>query len=56
ERIDHHYEKVHFDNNGDESWRGEGPSKGKGIDPKNWGTLRIKPSELDVNAQRDDKK
>ncbi|KAF8222008.1 hypothetical protein L208DRAFT_1324754, partial [Tricholoma matsutake] len=53
EQIDHHYEKVHFDNDRDESSRDEGPSKGKGIDPENWGTLRFEPSELDVNAQKE---
>ncbi|KAF8232635.1 hypothetical protein L208DRAFT_1396977, partial [Tricholoma matsutake] len=53
ERIDHCYEKVHFNSDGDESLRGEGPSKGKGVDPNNWGALRFESSKLDVNAQRE---
>ncbi|KAF8238109.1 hypothetical protein L208DRAFT_1388058 [Tricholoma matsutake] len=53
ERIDHRYEKVHFDSDGDESSRGEGPSKGKGVDPNNWGALKFESAKLDVNAQRE---
>lgn len=53
ERIDRRYEKVHFDSDGDESSRGEGPSKGKGVDPSNWGALEFESSKLDVDAQRE---
>ncbi|KAF8224375.1 hypothetical protein L208DRAFT_1410378 [Tricholoma matsutake] len=53
ERIDCRYEKVHFDSDGDESSRGEGPSKGKGVDPSNWGALKFESSELDVDTQRE---
>ncbi|KAF8225605.1 hypothetical protein L208DRAFT_1408263 [Tricholoma matsutake] len=53
ERIDCHYEKVHFNSDGDESSRGEGPSKGKGVDPDNWGALKFESAKLDVNAQRE---
>lgn len=31
---------------------GEGPSKGKGTDPRNWGGADIDSSELDIEAQR----
>ncbi|KAF8232243.1 hypothetical protein L208DRAFT_1397654 [Tricholoma matsutake] len=53
QRIDHCYEKVHFNSDGDESSRGEGPSKGKDVDPNNWGALKFGSSGLDVNAQRE---
>ncbi|KAF8235742.1 hypothetical protein L208DRAFT_1391781 [Tricholoma matsutake] len=53
QRIDRRYEKVHFDSDGDESLRGEGPSKGKGVDPSNWGALEFESSKLDVDAQRE---
>ncbi|KAF8228571.1 hypothetical protein L208DRAFT_1403551 [Tricholoma matsutake] len=53
ERIDCHYEKVHFDSNGDESLRVEGPSKGKGVDPSNWGALEFESSKLNVDTQRE---
>ncbi|KAG2136995.1 hypothetical protein DEU56DRAFT_912766 [Suillus clintonianus] len=33
------------------STRGEGPSKGKGVDPRNWGDLDIEESELDMDVQ-----
>ncbi|KAF8226045.1 hypothetical protein L208DRAFT_1407685, partial [Tricholoma matsutake] len=53
EKINRCYEKVHFDNDGDESLRGEGPLKGKGVDPNNWGALKFELAKLDVNAQRE---
>lgn len=50
-KIDHCYENVHIDSDGNDSSRDEGPLKGKGIDPQNWGALEFEPSELNVNAQ-----
>ncbi|KAG0705859.1 hypothetical protein DFH29DRAFT_787866, partial [Suillus ampliporus] len=35
------------------SSRGEGPSKGKDVDPRNWGNTDIDESDLDLNAQRE---
>lgn len=53
DRIDQCYENLHVSNEDDNKYlRGVGPSKGKGIDPKNWGALDFEPSELDLNAQR----
>jgi hypothetical protein len=52
DRIDRRYENLHVSNDDNDSLRGVGPSKGKGIDPKNWGALDFEPSELDLDAQR----
>jgi hypothetical protein len=49
-RIGHCYEKMYM-NDENEPSRGEGPLKGKGIDPQNWGALDFDPAELDENAQ-----
>jgi hypothetical protein len=54
ERISKRYASM--DSKVDESMRSdskdEGPSKGKGVDPQNWGAAGIDSSELDVGAQR----
>jgi hypothetical protein len=52
-RIDRRYENMHVTDDENESSRGEGPLKGKGVDPENWGALKLEPSELDVRAQRE---
>jgi hypothetical protein len=33
------------------SLKGEGPSKGKGVDPRNWGAIDLALDEMDVGAQ-----
>ncbi|KAG2118470.1 hypothetical protein DEU56DRAFT_837728 [Suillus clintonianus] len=33
--------------------REEGPSKGKGVDPRNWGDANLDESEVDLEAQRE---
>ncbi|KAG2123516.1 hypothetical protein BD769DRAFT_1337304, partial [Suillus cothurnatus] len=35
------------------SSQGEGPSKGKGVNPRNWGDLDLGETEIDVDAQRE---
>ena len=50
-KIDHHYKNVHINSNENDSSRDEGPSKGKGVDPHNWGVLEFEPFELNMNAQ-----
>jgi hypothetical protein len=53
DRIDRRYENLDVSNEDDnESSRGVGPSRGKSIDPKNWGALDFEPSELDLDTQR----
>lgn len=50
QRIDLRNESVNI--NTPES-RGEGPSHGKGVDPRNWGGSGIPEEELDPKAQRE---
>lgn len=50
-RLDHRYKNLRIDSDGNESSRGEGLSKEKGVDPENWGALKFEPSKLDVHAQ-----
>ncbi|KAG2340201.1 hypothetical protein BDR05DRAFT_859976, partial [Suillus weaverae] len=33
--------------------REEGPSKGKGADPRNWGEADLEEAELDIEAQKE---
>lgn len=53
ERIDRRYENLQVNPESESEPSGiEGPSKGKGVDPKNWGALDLDPSELDLDAQK----
>jgi hypothetical protein len=56
-RIHSRYKNVHKKmdaNNSSESKvssKGEGPSKGKGVDPGNWGAAELSPEEMDADVQ-----
>jgi hypothetical protein len=56
-RIRIRYKNVHERTEADSfseskvSSKGEGPSKGKGVDPGNWGAIDLSPDEMDVAAQ-----
>ncbi|KAG2152977.1 uncharacterized protein EDB93DRAFT_1102748 [Suillus bovinus] len=48
-----HAEEVAHDDEHTSSSHEEGPSKGKGVDPRNWGNVDLDEPELDPEAQRD---
>jgi hypothetical protein len=54
--IQNWYQKVHNQpevesSSESEASKGEGPSKGKSVDPGNWGVVDLAPDKLDVGAQ-----
>ena len=56
DRIQNRYKKVNSKSEAkrpeeSEISKGEGPSKGKGVDPGNWGDIEFAPEEVDVAVQ-----
>jgi hypothetical protein len=55
-QIQNQYRKVDPKEGADSSSesdvsKGEGPSKGKGVDPRNWGAIDLAPDEFDIGTQ-----
>ncbi|KAG1721725.1 uncharacterized protein EDB91DRAFT_1274903 [Suillus paluster] len=51
-RVNRRKYSVRHDCGNDTESPGEGPSKGKGPDPWNWGAMNLEEEELDMEAQR----
>ncbi|KAG1719770.1 uncharacterized protein EDB91DRAFT_1179744 [Suillus paluster] len=51
-RVNRRKYSVRHDRGNDTESPGEGPSKGKGPDPRNWGAMNLEEGELDMEAQR----